>query len=116
MPIDGADNGMTGTNFVMTFSGEILAGADPTLLRTEPKRSLLRNRSGKLSRGSTRSWQPTRMSRPRKRKSLAAAEQKDGFCHRKVGRPGRVRWQRLIATLTAKLAAEVRVAAAILLR
>jgi hypothetical protein len=38
VPIDGANNGMPGTNYVTMFSGNILAGAAPTLLRTAPKR------------------------------------------------------------------------------
>ena len=62
VPIDGADNGTSGTNFVMTFSGEILAGPAPTLLRTDPKRFAAEQR--KLAR-STRRRQPTRTSRPR---------------------------------------------------
>jgi hypothetical protein len=36
--LDGADNGTPGTNFVMTFSGEILAGPAPEMLRADPKK------------------------------------------------------------------------------
>ena len=38
VPIDGADNGTSGTNYVTTLSGQILAGPAPTLLRTDPRR------------------------------------------------------------------------------
>jgi hypothetical protein len=38
VPIDGADNGTPGTNYVMMFSGNIAAGAAPSLLRTDPKK------------------------------------------------------------------------------
>ncbi len=38
VPIDGADNGTSGTNFVTTFSGTILAGPAPELLRTNARR------------------------------------------------------------------------------
>jgi hypothetical protein len=38
VPIDGAGNGTPGTNFVETFSGEILAGPAPQMLRTNAAR------------------------------------------------------------------------------
>ena len=38
VPIDGAGNGTSGTNYVETFSGDILAGPSPELLRTNPRR------------------------------------------------------------------------------
>jgi IPT/TIG domain len=41
VPIDGAGNGTSGTNFVMTFSGGILAGPAPTLLSTDAARFAL---------------------------------------------------------------------------
>jgi len=38
VPIDGAGNGQAGTNFVEMFSGNILAGPSPAMLRTDPAR------------------------------------------------------------------------------
>ena len=44
VPIDGADNGTSGTNYVMTFCGNILAGPAPALLRTSTQEDLPRKR------------------------------------------------------------------------
>ena len=38
VPIDGAGNGMAGTNFVETFSGDILAGPAPEMVQTNPRK------------------------------------------------------------------------------
>ena len=37
VPLDGADNGTNGTNYVMTFSENILAGPAPEMFRSDPK-------------------------------------------------------------------------------
>ncbi len=73
VPIDGADNGTSGTNYVMTFSGEILAGPAPTLLRTDPTRFALEQK--KMAAVDKRAAAVPHES-AKLRKSLTAAEKK----------------------------------------
>ncbi len=73
VPIDGADNGMSGTNYVMAFSGAILAGPAPTLLRTDPTRFALEQK--KMAAVDKRAAAVPHES-AKLRKSLTAAEKK----------------------------------------
>jgi hypothetical protein len=73
VPIDGAGNGTSGTNFVETFSGNILAGPAPQMLRANPARFAAEL---KQLAAHEKRWKAQSHSSAAARRRLAAAEKR----------------------------------------
>jgi large repetitive protein len=87
VPLDGLGNGTSGTNFVRTFSGGILAGPAPALLNATPKRFAAAQRE--LS-ADEKKWAAESKNLAAEQRKLAAAEKRLAARLRLIQRPSAV--------------------------